>query len=316
MKTKIFVAAAVLILCGCGLLSSNASAQGAFAGKIDWVAGFITGTGQGTAQPSGNKALDQIMAIRAATVGAQRSLLETIKGVRIDSETLVENAMLKQDTIMAQVTGIIQGAQVVKTTIEWPDAAPLVTVEMRICLTVEKCKTGRPLLGALNLDERNDPPQAPPERFPLEPAPAPASPPPPVSAPPAAPAIAGPKVYPYDSSKPVTGVVIALEGRNFERALMPVVTTVGENKGPLTVYSAKNVNPKVIRTYGVVRYADSVDQARQNPYIGDNILVIPAENVTRDNLIVIPTNGARKIRETISNGNDYLSDAKVVIADR
>ena len=41
--------------------------------------------------------------------------METIKGVRIDSQTLVVNSMTESDVIRTQVQGIIQGARVVNT---------------------------------------------------------------------------------------------------------------------------------------------------------------------------------------------------------
>lgn len=303
-------------------------------GSINWAGGFITASGQGTADSSSNRVLDQMMATRAATVSAQRALLEIIKGVRIDSTTRVENMMVQQDTIIAQVSGVIRGAQVMKTDTQWIGAVPMVTVEMRLCLNEDQCHTGKSLLSALDLSQRPEPPHVPPQRFSLDPAPAapPAPGPPPGAAPAGAPPAPGPppsaapagaptqadrpKFSPFDSSKPVTGLVLDLEGRFFERELLPVVVTIGEDRTPFTVYSVKYVVPKVIRTDGVVRYADSVDQAKKNSNLGDNILVIPVENITRENMLIIHRDSARKIRETTSHGNDYLGNAKVVIADK
>jgi hypothetical protein len=299
------------------------------AGNINWIEGYISATGYGTARASSNKVADRIMARRAAVADAQRVLLETIKGVRIDSTTRVENMMMKEDQIVTQVSGIIQAAQLVKENMEWTEGAPMATVEMRLCLNPDRCKGGKSLLSVLNLEERNEPPHVPRQRFAITPAPAastpqatqatPATPAPPQAAAPAgAPAKveAKPRFYPFDSNKPVSGVVLDMEGRFFERELMPVVITFGEDKTPFTVYSAKFVNPKVIRTYGVIRYAETVENGKKNPYLGDNVLVIPAENVTKENMIIIHKDSARKIRETMSHGNDYLSEAKVIIAEK
>jgi hypothetical protein len=84
----------------------------------------------------------------------------------------------------------------------------------------------------------------------------------------------------------------------------------------VTVYSAKCVSPSVIRTYGTVRYVDSLDQARNNPRLGDNAMIIPASRITKENMIVVKGEAARLIKETTSHGNDYLSEAKVVISAR
>ena len=117
----------------------------------------------------------------------------------------------------------------------------------------------------------------------------------------------------YESSKPVTGIIFNLQGLFFERVILPVVITIGDGNKPFTVYSVKSVEPQVIRTYGVVRYADSVDQARQNPHLGDNMMIVPVTGVTKENMIIIGIDAARLIRETTSHGNNYLKNAKVAI---
>ncbi|MDI6726852.1 MAG: hypothetical protein QMD32_07785 [Smithellaceae bacterium] len=118
----------------------------------------------------------------------------------------------------------------------------------------------------------------------------------------------------YDSSKPVTGIIVNLEGRFFERVLLPVVVAEGLGDALVTVYSAKHVNPAVVRTQGIVRYADTVDQARSNPRIGHNVMVIPASKITKENMIVIKGEAARLIKETTAHGNDYLSEAKIIVS--
>ena len=77
---------------------------------------------------------------------------------------------------------------------------------------------------------------------------------------------------------------------------------------------SRSVEPQIIRTYGVVRYADSVEQAKQNPHLGNNVMIVPVSGVTKENMIVIGFDVARIIRETTSHGNDYLKNAKVIIA--
>jgi hypothetical protein len=92
--------------------------------------------------------------------------------------------------------------------------------------------------------------------------------------------------------------------------------TISDGNKPFTVYSVKSVEPQVIRTYGVVRYADSIEQARQNPHLGDNVIIIPVSGITKENIIMIGFDAARLIRETTSHGNDYLKSAKVAIVTK
>jgi hypothetical protein len=304
-----------------GSVALNAVAQEAVIGQVNWEDGYIRAIGVGTAQSSGNKALDLMSATRAATVIGQRALLETIKGVRIDSTTRVENMMLKEDVIQSQVSGIIQGAQVVKTSSEWVGEAPMVTVEIRICLNLDQCN-GRPLVAVLGLEGRGEPPHAPQRIFPPTPSPqqiqAAAKPSPGEPPPPATPAKRQEraKIQPSDPNKPVTGLILNLEGHPFERELLPIVATKGEDNQYLTVYSVKLVEPKIIRTKGVVRYQTSVDQAKKHPLAGENFLVVPVENITKENMIIISLDAAKIISETNRYGNNYLSEGKVVIADR
>ncbi|NKB80300.1 MAG: hypothetical protein GKS05_00095 [Nitrospirales bacterium] len=80
-------------------------------GRINWTTGQITATGVGVVSPGQRAMLAQAMAERAAFAIALRNLLEVIKGIRVDSETVVENYMIKNDAIRTQVEGMVKGAQ-------------------------------------------------------------------------------------------------------------------------------------------------------------------------------------------------------------
>ena len=105
-------------------------------GEINWAEQVIRATGSGAPNPDApNIAAARLGAERAAKADALRNILETVQGVRIDSETLVVNAMTQSDTIRTQVQGIVRGARVVNTrylsdgavevTVEIPLAGPL-----------------------------------------------------------------------------------------------------------------------------------------------------------------------------------------------
>ena len=105
-------------------------------GEINWVEQIVRASGSGAPNPDApNIAAARLGAERAAKADALRNILETIKGVRIDSQTLVVNAMTQSDVIRTQVQGIVRGARVVNTrylsdgavevTVEIPMAGPL-----------------------------------------------------------------------------------------------------------------------------------------------------------------------------------------------
>jgi hypothetical protein len=101
-------------------------------GKVDWTTGVITAVGIGAppAQPA-NAAQARAMAERAAQVVALRNLLEAVKGVRVDSTTLVENFMVTSDAIRTEVNGYVQGAMVMDKKY-MSDGSVEVTVGMKL----------------------------------------------------------------------------------------------------------------------------------------------------------------------------------------
>jgi hypothetical protein len=283
-------------------------AQGESKGRIDWNQGYISAVGYGTADPSGNRMRDRMTADRVAVINAYRALSETINGVRVDAETSVGKMGVKEYVVRTRVDGLIKGAQVVKRQVEWAGDTPMVTVEMRICMSNKAagCKADTSLISALELDRRPEPSYVPSGRYPIVPAVYTPDSPRPAPVPES-------KFKNYDPTKPVTGVIFYMEGRPFEKELLPVVITEKDNER-MTVYSVKTVKPAVVRTHGVIRYADTLDQGMQITHLGNNILVLPVARVTENNMIMIDEDATRMIRETTRYDNNYLSEAKVAIA--
>jgi hypothetical protein len=83
-------------------------------GKIDWTTGVVEAIGIGAppAKPI-NMAQARAMAKRAAVIVARRNLLEIIKGVRIDSMTLVKDFVVQSDIIRSQVDGYLERSQII-----------------------------------------------------------------------------------------------------------------------------------------------------------------------------------------------------------
>ncbi len=85
-------------------------------GQINWTKKVIVVTGTGAPNlKADNVAVARIGAERAAKLDALRNLLETIKGVRIDSTKTIADEMEKDNTIRAKVEGIVRGFKVVDT---------------------------------------------------------------------------------------------------------------------------------------------------------------------------------------------------------
>ena len=86
-------------------------------------------TGSGVINPNLPVAQGRLMAERAAKADAYRQLMETAKGLRLESGTTVENFMAKNDYINSQVNGIIRGA-IQESSMVTPDGAVEVRMKM------------------------------------------------------------------------------------------------------------------------------------------------------------------------------------------
>lgn len=272
---------------------------------VDWVNGYITVTGYGTAERGTSKILAVISSTEAAQFNAMRKLLESIEGVYIDSEILVRDFIVKESVTSVKVEGLLKGAQVIDTKTTWEEGLPVTAVTMRICMSTQGagCEPENTLFDALPLDRFGDSSLIPQTEYSEAASLQTLSQIPP-----------GEDDFSYKPSKPVTGVIFSLQGTPFRRVVLPVVVTIGEDGKMSTVYSVKRVDPKIVRAYGIVRYADTLKQARKIEKLGSNVLVVPTEKVTDDNILVISAKSAQKIYETTMHGNDYLSKANVAIS--
>ena len=295
-------------------------------GAINWTTSevYATGIGAPPLRPA-NAAQARAMAERAAFVVALRNLLETVKGVRVDAESIVENFMTKSDVIRTKVDGIVKGARVVKTQY-LSDGS----VEVLVALSMKG-----EFLNALV-----------PETFgkfnglltPVKPAPQSLVPPRPPSAPvPAVPLVPEPeRPVPQtekktvsaqpEPSKPVpevpsqatvvfkggvaTGMVIDGRGLGLRPALLPrIIDLQGQE-----LYVGQVVPRTNAVEQGVAGYARDVQAAANNFRVTDNPAVIRAVrasgNARTD--VVLNQADAQAFRE-LGNNADFLKYCRLII---
>jgi len=77
---------------------------------VNWTNGSAVAEGAGLAKPGTPPSLAKMMACRAALVDAQRNLLESLQGVRVEGITLVDKLMLESDLVKSSVEGTLKGA--------------------------------------------------------------------------------------------------------------------------------------------------------------------------------------------------------------
>lgn len=101
-------------------------------GEVDWSDNRVSATGTGVIDPNNpNTAQARLMAERAAVVVAQRNLLETVQGVRVNSETRVENFMTDYDVIYTRVEGVVRNAEQIGPA-RYDSLAGIVEVELQM----------------------------------------------------------------------------------------------------------------------------------------------------------------------------------------
>ncbi len=344
----------ILLLMVSTMSAGAASAQGSSTGDavetmpsglINWTVGEVRATGIGAppAQPV-NAAQARAMAQRAAFVVALRNLLETVKGVRVDSESVVENFMVKSDTIRTRVDGIVKGARIVNThyltdgSVEVEVAMPLRGALMDAIVPQSFGSTvspppimplsapQKPVVPAKPLDRpRKTEPVVPapsgpviPEKKPepTVPQPPPAEvkkPTPPASTQTPAPAPPTPQggqpTVVFKGGK-ATGLVIDGRGLGLRPALLPrIIDSQGQE-----VYVGKVVSRTNSVEQGVAGYARDVNAATNNFRVTDNPAVIRgirASSAARTD-IIIGQSDALMLRQ-LGNTGDFLQYCRVII---
>lgn len=247
-------------------------------GSIDWQNGLVSAVGIG-APPSNaaNMAQARAMAVRAATVVARRNLLELIQGVQIDSTTTVRNYMLSDDTVVTRVTGFLQNSQILDTAY-MSDGSVEVTV-------------GISLRGGFAdvIIPKNMPfDQNAPSPAPVQPAPQ----------------------TPDTGGGAYTGLLVDASGLGARPAMSPkVLDETGQE-----VYGSSFVSREYAIQQGMAGYAKSVDQARNNPRVANNPMVVQAVSATgkaKTNLVV-SNEDANRIRQMADTQN-FLEKCRVMI---
>ena len=310
-RTTCWIRAAILI--GITAWSGVVCAAGEKSG-IDWPGGFVTAVGYGTAAPGNNPAKAMLNARRAAEIDAQRALLEAIKGVHIDTQTTVGGSLQRDVVTRTRVEGVIRGATITKQDVNMVNGSVMASVAMRLCLDGRSPEcAGKPVLvSAIALENYANKPEAAVAYT------APAAVPDPATAPSPENSTAAPNLQPtrrpalFDRTRPATGAILLLENQRFERVLLPVVTAQQKGKYVL-VYGVRRVAPEVVRTFGIVRYAISLDQARSMESAGANPIIIFVEEVSGENRIAINPEDATTLEEAIRYGNNFLERGRVAI---
>jgi len=260
------------------VIDSKVSEQIGDNGLVNFQEGYIEAIGIG-APPDQfyGKPQARPMAVRAAQVDAYRNLLETVKGVQIDSETSVKNFVVESDVISAKVSGLVKGAQVVNKAY-LSDGTVEVTVRMNLNGLAKVI-----IPQAIADDKKTDMKEHKPVPFSKKSAPK-------------------DEVY--------TGLVIDARGLQARPAISPKVF---DEKGA-EIYGTLIVSREYALQQGISGYARDLTSAQSNPRVTANPLTVKAVSAEGNNKtdFKISNEDAQTIRSAKENLT-FLQKCRVMI---
>ena len=243
--------------------------------------GFIQVTGVSDGDQS------RYSAMRAATVVAQRDLLEIIKGIKLHGHTTVKNGMLENDTIKSRVQGVLKGA--VKCGKKYYSDQGYARVCMKVYL---KGKNG--MYNAV-LPIVKDNPDVTPEKADFE----------------STQETTEQKESQSQTgqSKAFDGLIIDVRDHEFKPALINRVVTQKDK----VLFEPSQVVSDILVERGCGGFTNTPDKARAllSSWESDHPMLVKAQGVSKTTDARISSNKASRIYKSDSRTN-FLSKAKVV----
>jgi hypothetical protein len=289
-------------------------------GTVNWTTGVVTATGLGA--PPGNAvnlAQARAMAERAAYSVAVRNLLEVVKGIQVDSVSIVESSMVKSDAVRTRVSGLVKGAQKIKTE-DQPDGAVEVTVVIslsgELLDAVIPKEFGRHGTTAVLAPKAPVAPPPAPLAVPKVEPPAPSSTPPPAPAPAPTPPTAQLEPAPSPGSGQVpsaevyTGLLVDARGLGLRPALAPRL--LDENGKEL--YAGDILARDQAVQAGVAGYAKDIIAGSRQARVTDKPLIVKGVRASGNKAtdIVLDGEGVKAIQQSEPSAR-YLQQARVVV---
>jgi len=204
-----------------------------------------------------------------------RNLLETVKGMSITSETTVRNAMMENDVITTQVSGIVRNFRVVNTRYM---SSGDVEVDVEVPMSGVLTEALLPQMGQ---------PMPVGQGFPID-----------------------PSGYSLPQNAVFTGLIIDARGIGARPAMAPKILDENGNE----VYGTGYVSREYAVQIGVVGYEKDINRAKTNERVTDNPLVVKAKKASGSGQsdIVISNNDAQNVVGAAKNLN-FMENCKVMV---
>lgn len=298
LRTQPYVAILFLFLFPLAIFSQGYYQQLGSAGAVDWTKQVIRATGIGA--PNVNLPLPQQRAgaLRAAQMDALRKLLEVVKGINLNAETVVENAIVTSDVIQSSVEGVIRGYRIVNTRymssgdVEIDVEVPLTGILMDVLLPPVQAFGGGTWVGA----------KVPVCPLCGQPWPSGKPVPPGVT-------LSTEDWIGEEESGVVSGLIIDARGLGVRPAMAPKILDENGNE----IYGSKFVSREYAVDVGMVGYEKDIDRAQKNERVANTPMIVKAIQASGPNKtdVVITNADAQKIHNSAKHMN-FLQQCKVM----
>lgn len=268
-------------------------------GNVNWTEQVIRVTGIGAPNPDLPMAAQRASALRVAKQDALRNLLETVKGISLTSETVVNNSMLVSDMISSRVEGAVRGFRVVDTRYM---STGDVEVDVEVPLTGVLMDAVLPQTFGGGILQTGGQPLCPTCG---QPWPAGKSVPPGVTLIQTGQGSAVSSVV----NTTYSGLIIDARGLGLRPAMAPrILNQQGEE-----VYGSRFVDRDYAVNVGMVGYEKDISRAKVNKRVSDNPMIVQGVNASGPNQtdVIISDMDATSIHNAAANLN-FLQHCKVM----
>jgi len=241
---------------------------------------IITGKYEATGYSAANQS--RFAARIAAKVDAQRQLLEQIKGTKIDSETTVEDGMMKSDVVVTKINGVLKNAKIVNETYDSSSGTASVTLAIGFNEIAAQILSDKNLIKEI---EKDNPPQKTEHKQEAQ------------------------KIEKITNQVVYDGLIIDTRGLNMEPAMINRVFN-----GEEMVYDPTKVPQTVVVERGLAAYTIDINKAKAilETYGSKNPFIIKALALGSKKSDVKIAKKDAKILLDSDKKNGFLSAAKVV----
>lgn len=273
------------------LLNSNQKAE------TDWEKAVVRAKGYGVAGDQiQNEARARILAREAAKTMAQRNLLEQIEGVNLNSTQKISGAQVESDVIKKRISGTLRGARVVEEK-EVSQGSYMVVMEVKLYGKNGVMKAVLPTVKEESAAEEETMDSAAEQGTAEQTNNKGAN-----------------NETASDSAQELAADYTGLIINTMNLAVEPAISPKIYNAQGEVIYSVNTLNTDEVITNGIVGYNRSLNAAKANPRIGENPLVINAEDVrgaTKADVVLSEANAQKVLRA--ANSSNIFSETKVII---